>query len=467
MPRGGQRAWIGGVTIPRLCFGLGLVLVPLARLAAAEFYVAPNGADTDSGTRAAPYATLQRAQAAVTPGDTVWIRGGTYMMSETQIARKERIFAYVTLLDKSGLPGKRIHYRAWPGEQAVFDFSRVKPAGHRVHAFRVTGSWLHLEGFEVVGVQVTITGHTQSIGFDNQGGDNLYERLSVHDGMAIGFWIGNGANTLVLNCDAYRNHDTFSENKRGGNTDGFGYHGPKGSVNTVFRGCRAWFNSDDGFDFINSGEVATAENCWAFYNGYSPAFEPLADGNGFKAGGHAGTPVGRLPDPIPRHVVRGSVAVRNKANGFYANHHIGGVEFVHNTAWRNRTNFNLLGRARDNVTDLPGYGHRLKNNLGLAGGTEVAQLNAEASDASGNYFNLPVTITAADFAGLDEADLVKPRQPNGDLPDVPLLHLSAGSQAIDRGVEIGRPFVGKAPDLGAFEFGATTATSADGKVPRR
>jgi hypothetical protein len=73
---------------------------------------------------------------------------------------------------------------------------------------------------------------------------------------------------------------------------------------------------------------------------------------------------------------------------------------------------------------------------------------------SGNYFNLPVTITAADFAGLDEADLVKPRQPNGDLPVVPLLRLSAGSQAIDRGVDVGLPFIGKAPDLGAFEFGA-------------
>jgi hypothetical protein len=402
----------------------------------------------------APFATLQRAQVAVAPGDTVFIRGGTYVMSEAQIARKERIFACVTYLDKSGEPEKRIHYRAYSGEQPVFDFSGVKPPGHRVHAFRVTGSWLHLEGIELIGITVTITGHTQSIGFENLGSNNVYERLSVHDGMAIGFWIGNGSNNLVLNCDAYRNHDPVSGNQRGGNVDGFGYHGPKGSVNNVFRGCRAWFNSDDGFDFINSGEVAVAEDCWAFYNGFSPAFEPLADGNGFKAGGHAGTPVGRLPNPIPRHVVRGSVAVRNKANGFYANHHIGGVEFVHNTAYRNRVNFNLLGRERDNATDVPGYGHHLRNNLGFAGGTEVAQLNAEASDVNGNYFNLPIAITSGDFAGLDEADLIKPREANGDLPKVPFLHLAAGSGAIDRGVDVGRPFSGRAPDLGAFEFGS-------------
>jgi hypothetical protein len=423
-----------------------------AALVAAEFYVAPQGSDDNPGTLAAPFATIQRAQAAVGPGDTVLIRGGTYRMSEAQIARRERIWAYVTLLDKSGTPGRRIQYRAYPGEQPVFDYSAVKPAGHRVHAFRVTGSWIHLAGLEVTGVQVTIAGHTQSIGFDNQGSDNVYERLSVHDGMAIGFWIGNGSNNLVLNCDAYRNHDPVSGNRRGGNVDGFGYHGPRGSVHNVFRGCRAWFNSDDGFDFINAGEAAVAEDCWAFYNGFSPAFESLGDGNGFKAGGHAGTPVARLPDPIPRHVVRGGVAVRNKANGFYANHHIGGVVFEHNSAYRNRANFNLLGRERDNRTDVPGYGHRVVNNLGFAGGAEVVQLNRERGETSGNSFDLSVAIAAQDFAGLDEADLVKPRRPDGGLPEVSFLRLAPGSAAIDRGVKTGRPFLGAAPDPGAFEF---------------
>lgn len=420
---------------------------------AAEFFVAPGGDDSHAGTRAAPFATLQRAQTAVAPGDTVWVRGGTYRMNEAQIAKRERPYAYVTLLDRSGEPGRPIRYWAYPGEQPVFDFRDVKPAGWRVTAFRVNASWLHLKGLEVVGVQVTITGHTQSIGFDNQGSHNLYERLSVHDGMAIGFWIGNGSHNLVLNCDAYRNFDFVSGNQRGGNVDGFGYHGPKGSVGNVFRGCRAWFNSDDGFDFINSAEVATIENCWAFYNGYSPEFAELADGNGFKAGGHAGTPVARLPDPIPRHVVTGSLAVRNKANGFYANHHTGGIAWSHNTAYRNRVNFNLRGRERsDNRTVIPGRGHWLRNNLGFAGNIEVAELDADASDVAGNSFHLPMTITGDDFLSLDETELTAPRQPNGDLPVVRFLRLAPGSVAIDRGLDVGRPFLGRAPDLGAFEF---------------
>jgi hypothetical protein len=94
----------------------------------------------------------------------------------------------------------------------------------------------------------------------------------------------------------------------------------------------------------------------------------------------------------------------------------------------------------------------LRNLLGFAGGQEVAELDAAASDVEGNYFTLPVTVTAADFASLDESELVRPRQANGDLPDVGFLHLVPGSAAIDRGTDVGRPFRGRAPDLGAFEW---------------
>src|SRR5204862_6429409 len=110
-----------------------------------------------------------------------------------------------------------------------------------------------------------------------------------------------------------------------GNTDGRGLHGTKGSVRNVFRGCSAWFNSDGGFDFIWAAESVTVENCWAFYNGVDAKFTSIADGNGFKAGGYARRPESELPKPIPRHVVKNCLAVRNKASGFYANHHPGGI----------------------------------------------------------------------------------------------------------------------------------------------
>lgn len=447
------------ILIPSLRHRLGFralllaAVLPLGPAMAATFYVAPTGSDANPGSLAAPFATVQRAQQAVAPGDTVYLRGGTYVMTDSELAAHVRNYAVVTLLDKSGTPGHRINYFAYPGERPVFDLSRVKPKGYRVAAFRVDGSWLHLKGFDVVGVQVTIRTHTQSICFDNEGSHNVYDQLRAHDGMGIGFWIGRGSHNLVLNCDAYRNYDNVSENRLGGNVDGFGHHVPKGSGHNVFRGCRAWFNSDDGFDFINSAEAATVIDCWSFYNGYSTRFRSLGDGNGFKAGGYGRTPAWRLPHPIPRHVVIDCLAVGNKANGFYSNHHVGGVDFFNNTAFRNNVNFNFLGRKMDNRTDIPGRGHRIKNNLGFrARRAEVAELDAAACDVSNNSFDLPIRLTASDFVSLDESQLTRPRQPNGDLPVITFMHLAPGSAAIDRGIDIGLPYAGKAPDLGAFEY---------------
>ena len=430
----------------------GTWLIFFASIAhASTWYVAPRGDDAGAGTQEHPFVTVQRAQRAAKPGDTVLIHGGTYVMTAAQIALQRDIWAYVTLLDKSGEPGRPILYAAYPGEQPVFDFSRVKPEGLRVHAFHVTASWVHLRGIEVTGVQVTAKQHTQSVGFANEGSHNVYERLSIHDGQAIGIYSVHGANNLFLNCDAYRNRDFTSEDGRGGNTDGFGCHPPAGGTNNVFRGCRAWFNSDDGFDCINAHEGVTFENCWSFYNGFTPSFEPLADGNGFKAGGYGSTAAARVPQPPPRHTVRFCLAVRNKSNGFYANHHPGGSDWLDNTAYRNACDFNLLGRLADNRTDVPGVGHKLRNNLGYHGRHEIDHFDAAKNDASHNNFDENKTLRDEDFVNLDESQLTAPRQPDGSLPAMTFLHPAAGGRLIDRGIDAGFPFRGAAPELGAFE----------------
>lgn len=85
-------------------FGL-MLLASSAPAIASEFFVSPTGSDGDLGTLEKPFATIQRAQEAVGPGDTVSIRGGTYRMKEDQISRKRGIFADVTFLDRSGEPG--------------------------------------------------------------------------------------------------------------------------------------------------------------------------------------------------------------------------------------------------------------------------------------------------------------------------------------------------------------------------
>jgi hypothetical protein len=435
----------------RVASALLVYLLSLGGASAAKFCVAPDGNDANPGTKERPFASLQRAQQAASPGDFVFIRGGTYQMKDSDIARRDSFLAALVYLDKSGLQGKPISYHAWPGERPVFDCSRVKPPGLRISAFRVRASWVHLKGLEVTGVQVTATGHTQSICFENFGDHNVYENLSMHDGQAIGLFITRGSNNLVLNCDAYRNHDSTSEGGRGGNTDGFGCHVPGRGANNVFKGCRAWFNSDDGFDCINSNDAASFVNCWALYNGYSVDFKPLGDGNGFKAGGYGIAPGTRFPNPVPRHRVVQCLAVRNRSAGFYANHHPGGIDWIHNSACRNSVNFNFLGRNAAGTADIPGGGHKILNNLAYGSTRDLRNLDLAASQHAGNSFDQVRKLTDADFLSLDEASLIAPRQANGDLPVIRFLHLAKGNPLRDTGVPAEMPYSGTAPDPGAFE----------------
>ncbi|TDH20660.1 T9SS type A sorting domain-containing protein [Segetibacter sp. 3557_3] len=438
-------------------------------LFSAVYYVAPNGVNTNPGTVNDPFLTIQQAQAAVIPGDTVYVRGGTYMMSVDQVAAYSGIWAYVTLLNKSGTPGKRINYWAYPGEKPVFNYTNIKPPNYRINAFEVTGSWLHIKGLEVVGMQVTITNaNTQSICFAANGGsNNIYELLSMHDGMAIGFYLTRGSNNLVLNCDAYRNNDPVSQSGggvNGGNVDGFGNHPNAGGVNNIFRGCRAWFNSDDGYDCISAHETTTFENCWAFYNGYTPGFVSRADGNGFKAGGYGGGAFTALPVNIPRNTIRFCLAVRNKSNGFYSNHHLEGSDWYNNTAYLNAANYNMLNRKAktisDYLVDVPGYNHNIKNNISLAprsANGDITSYDPALNVITNNTFLNPgITVSTNDFLSIDTALLVAPRQPNGDLPVVDFLRLKPTSNLVDKGVNVGFPFNGAAPDLGAFETGGST-----------
>jgi len=434
------------------------------------YYVATTGSDSNAGTISAPFLTIQRAQTAAVAGDDIFIRGGTYVMQESQIARTETLYSIVTYLDKSGTSSARIRYMNYPGEVPVFDYSNVKPANHRVTAFLVSGSYISIRGIEVVGVQVTITGHTQSECFRNEGSNNVYEGLKMHDGMANGFYLVKGGNNLILNCDSYRNWDTVSEDGLGGNVDGFGCHPYKqgqGWTGNVFRGCRAWFNSDDGFDCITAFEAITFENCWSFYNGYSPSFQPLGNGLGFKIGGFGVTTTPTVPATIPRHIVRFCLAAHNRTAGFYANHHLGGSDWINNTAYNNPINYNMLNRASDYQSDVAGYGHNLYNNLSYnPGSSHMVNINYAQCTASNNSFQLGnITISDADFQSVNESLLTNGRHSDYTLySNLAILRLVSGSDLIDKGINQGYTYTGASPDLGCFEYGISKSPIVSGPV---
>jgi hypothetical protein len=421
---------------------------------AAIYFVATNGLDANVGSSNAPFATIMRAQSAAASGDTVYLRGGTYFLNNLHLTATNNPWAIVNNITKSG-----VKYLAFPGERPVFDFSGVEPTGYRVTAFLVAANNCTFQGFDVVGVTINVTGvNSQSECFRVTGSRNRFEQLAMHDGMGIGWYLTGGSSNLVLNCDAYSNRglDSYSI----GNIDGFGCHPNSTSgVSNLISGCRAWFNSDDGFDLINAKAAVVVENCWAFYNGYFTNFASSGgDANGFKSGGY-GVSGGSYPIPVPRHVTRFCLAVRNRASGFYANHHAGGLDWFNNTAYRNARNYNMLCNldAQSSTNDVPGFDHVMKNNLGhKASSSEVSNLGP-TNDTTFNYFTLPVTVETNDFMSLDESLLTLPRQANGDLPYIAFVQLVSSSDCVDDGTNAGFSFAGGAPDLGAFEYGLPPA----------
>ena len=119
--------------VPVAC--LILTFAGLAGVASAsQFYVSPAGSPSGTGSISSPW-DLQTAlfqPPAVQPGDTIWLRGGTYVGS------------YISNLN--GAPNLPIIVRTYPGEWAVID----KAAPNLFPAtLQLNGSYSWFWGFEI------------------------------------------------------------------------------------------------------------------------------------------------------------------------------------------------------------------------------------------------------------------------------------------------------------------------------
>ena len=431
-----------------------LLLVPAAARAA-DLYVAPapTGSDNNAGTQAAPLASMAKAQMLAKAGDTVFFRGGTYAFTKgTTTCSSGTATISGVVLDKSGSSGNTINYFAYPGEKPVFDFDGIRDAC-RIKGLLVSGSWLHIKGLELKGVRQNNDLNHESWGVWNQGSNNTFEALNIHDIMGAGLFIRHGSNNLVLNCDSHHNLDEHTSNGAGESADGFGCHVDAGETGNVLRGNRAWWNADDGYDFINASAACTVEYSWAWFNGYKPdTMDGIGNGNGFKGGGY-GADATKFPPAAERaqHTVRFCLAFANKAAGFYANHHPLSEFFYNNTSYDNHPNFNMLGE-NDAGADITVGVYR--NNIGFGGVMFSGNDKGPAADDANNSWNTAgVTVTEADFQSVATTGMDAPRQADGSLPVLPNFRLAANSDLIDKGIDLKLPFAGKAPDLGAFEVG--------------
>lgn len=414
-----------------------ILLAIVISISAKSIYIAPGGNDSAAGTIDAPLATLPAAYKKVVSGDTVYFRGGTYKVTDEQVMKYKSPYAYVFALEKAGTASKRTCFMGYPGERPVFDFSALNLNGeHRFAAFYLGADYLHLRNFDIIGVPVRIKGHTQSECVSARKGSYcIVENLSMHDNMAIGYYQTAGSHNLVLNCDAYNNYDAYSEGQYGGNVDGFGCHVSKSSeVGNVFRNCRAWRNSDDGFDLINCYMPVEFDHCFAFFNGYQPTIDPkdttefksAGDGNGIKGGGFGMSDTKQItfPNGCPQHYIHHCLAYRNKSNGIYSNHHLGGNRWEYNTSGMNqRHNYSMVNRKGTATTenvDVDGYEHILIGNVSWKGNRgDVTALNTEKCTLANNSFGPDAFMVAdVDFVTVSPASFFTSRDAEGNLPEI-------------------------------------------------
>ncbi|KQV22806.1 MULTISPECIES: carbohydrate-binding protein [unclassified Kitasatospora] len=270
-------------------------------------YVAPNGSDSAAGTQSAP-TTLTSAISRVTPGGTIYLRGGTYSYSQT-----------VTIpAGNNGTSSARTKLSAYPGETPVLNFSAMieDPANR---GLALNGSFWHVNGIVVE--------RAGDNGIFVGGSNNIIERTVTRFNRDTGLQLSRMASTtpreqwpsnnLVLSAESHDNADSDGED-----ADGFAAKLTVGPGN-VFRYAVSHHNIDDGWDLYTKPDTGpigavTIEDSLSYDNGTLSDGSQAGNGdrNGFKLGGD---------DIAVNHVVRRSIAFHNGKHGFTYNSNPGSM----------------------------------------------------------------------------------------------------------------------------------------------
>ena len=379
----------------------------------------PEGGESenpiDSGAiKVTTSAELISALTSAAPGDSIVLAGSKFSFS-TRIQ-----------VTTSGTSSKPIYITSDGTQRPQLDFSSMAESSSN-HGMILKGNYWHFKGIDFY--------KAGDNGLKIEGDDNIIEFCTFSECADTGLQIDSGAaNNLILNCDSYFNADSSIEN-----ADGFACKLTAGSGNK-FVGCRAWNNLDDGWDgYLRETDdiTTTYENCWAIKNGYlKDNTIGGGDGNGFKTGGSDNK------DLKHNAIYTNCLAVGNVYDGFDHNSNRGTVTIYNCSAYDNGTNYNF-----GNTNPLAQL--ILKNSLALG---NKGNTNATSTDVNNNSWMDGLQATVDDFQSIDYDELTKPRKQDGSLPDISFLHLVVASDLVDKGVDVGLPFKGDAPDLGCFEL---------------
>jgi len=141
----------------------------------AGYFVSPSGSSSGDGSQSRPWdlpTALANAAGKVQPGDTVWLRGGTYKGSFRSMLR--------------GTASQPVVVRQYPGERAIIDAN-----GTSVSTWYVGGDYSVFWGFELTNSYPTRvfsnTTDRRSNVVANYANHTKYINLIVHDG-GVGFY---------------------------------------------------------------------------------------------------------------------------------------------------------------------------------------------------------------------------------------------------------------------------------------
>ena len=428
-------------------------------LSATTFFASPEGGG-DGSSYDSPATFTDALKLLKNPGDTLYLLSGQYDLGNTQVQ------------NLNGSASKRIVISGYEGINrsgkypAILDF-RKTPYGTRGLQIKSSCTYIHLKNLTLR--------YSGKNNLHNEGSYNLFENLDIYGSADTGCQMKNGGNNRIVNVDSHDNFDykTMSGNTAnfGGNADGFADKQFTGAGNHYI-GCRAWNNSDDGWDFFQrvSTSQTVIEHCICYRNGepyydltdfaryetdkawfdsmvgtqmtdrYGNTITITLDrypcqgnGNGFKMGG-------QFTDH--KVLVHHCLAVANNERGFDQNNNGGTMWLYNNTAYSNGVNYGFTTAYGTNT---------LQNNITLDSKNADAYKSQNIVSNDHNSWNNGFSCSESDFQSLDMTLVLAPRNGNGDLPDNPFLRLAEGSALIDAGVDINLGYNGGAPDLGCYE----------------
>ena len=433
------------------CFMKPIILLFLlsifSTVSAATYYVSTTGSNDNPGTLISPWLTFQYAFDKAIPGDTVYFRGGVYYITRT--------------VEKSNLNGTAenpICFFAFPddweaGNYPIIDGKNKIYDEPGMYFFQ--SSYIYIQGITIRNI-LQLTSVNYSSGFYVNYCSNItFEKCVAHDIGVRCFYIRQSDRIYLHNCDAYNVVDSLSVTP-GNAGDGYlatsaTHTSADTATSVIFRGCRAWNTSDDGWDIHTEGYMEV-DSCWAINcGGYG-----IGDyGNGFKLGLGNSISVPKFGLAIK---VTNSIAVYSNGSGITTNDNdtpaVRKMNIFNNTSDYNTYGYiiyNTLQKPEEEAVRI------FINNIAYANTSAPAYNFGSLGIGKTSEFNswdtpTAVTLTNADFMSLDAAQLKFPRKKNGSLPDITFGRLVTTSDCIDSGKDVGLTYYGVAPDLGYSEY---------------